>query len=146
MKSLVQRLLLASLLVLLLGGCASNAKLGGLTARLVNVVPTGATSAKVTLEYSNDNLLPVGVSRSQHDITLNGVALKRVSIDTPVGVPRLAKADQVITVELPSATLSALDDGSLSYQIQSLLFIDAGEDVVRSKSTASGIVPVNASR
>jgi hypothetical protein len=144
MKTFAQRLLLLSIVVFFLGGCATGTKLGGLTVKLIEIRPLPGAQAELTLEYYNDNLLPVGVSRSQNRITLNGEKLQRLAITKPVGVPRLATARQVTTVTLENPAIIELlrSSDAVTYTLESAMEIDAGSQDLVSKSNASGTAQV----
>ena len=100
-------------------------------------MPTGEFA--LTFEYANDNLLPVGLANSRHQITLEGVSIGRVESKEPLGLPRLALGRQTMVVALsdPSlvARLLAVRQGDpIGYQMRSTLFITAGSQDLQSKS------------
>ena len=143
MTYFVQRLLVLGLLGLFLAGCSTGPKLGGLTARLVGVAPLPTGEFALTFEYANDNLLPVGLANSSHQITLEGVSIGRVESKEPLGLPRLALGRQTMVVALsdPSlvARLLAVRPGDpIGYQMRSTLFITAGSQDLQSKSSFTG--------
>lgn len=143
MNHFAQRLLVLGLLSLFVVGCSSGPKLGGLTARLVGIAPTASGEFALTFEYANDNLLPVGLANSRHEITLEGVSIGRVESNEPLGLPRLALGRQTIVVDVKNpalaARLMAVRPGDpIGYQLRSTLFITAGSQDLRSTSSFTG--------
>lgn len=139
MKTFAPRLLLLSALLFLVAGCVSNAKLGGLSVKIIEAKALSDGRTELTLEYYNDNLLPVGISTSQHTLTLDGRKQDRISIKEPVGLPRLATGRQTTTVSLTPAPVAGT---TLSYRLESALSIDAGDQELRSNTQSSGTVEV----
>jgi len=143
MSPFAQRLFVLGLLSLFVAGCSSGPKLGGLTARLVGIAPMASGEFALTFEYANDNLLPVGLANSRHEITLEGVSIGRVESKEPLGLPRLALGRQtmVVTLSDPSlvARLMAVRPGDpIGYQMRSTLFITAGSQDLQSRSSFTG--------
>lgn len=150
MTTLAQRILLVFSLLFLLSGCASGTRLKGLTVKLIDVAVTESGPATLTFEYYNDNLLPVAVGSSRNDLSLIGVPVKRFVADKPVGVPRLATARQEVAVDISDTDLrgkllsAARANSAVSYSLESVLFIDAGTEELRTPSQVSGSATVTA--
>lgn len=141
------------LLALLLAACGSTGKLGGVTVSVVDVRSAEPalleTRAVVTVRYTNENVVPVGVSGSRHRLFINGTAVGQAVSNAAVGLPPLSSATQEVTVLINNlAVVSMLQELSrrpqAAYRIESTLFVDAGDDRLDIKTQADGVVDLSA--
>lgn len=140
-------LLLLLTLPLLFAACATKPQIKGLTARVIALAPVpGETDTYLlTMEYYNDNVSPIGLSRSQHRLHLAGVSLGRIDSDIPLALPPLSSARQemVLRVDQPElrARLAGLSaDDQITYRLTSTLIITVGSEDLRSASDSEGRV------
>jgi LEA14-like dessication related protein len=146
-------LLAASVLALLLAGCGTGGKLGGVNVTVVDVRSAEPalleTKAVVTLRYVNENVVPLGISGSRHKLSINGTAVGQAVSNAAVGLPPLSTATQEVTLLINNlAVVSMLQELSrrpqASYRIESTLFVDAGDDRLDIKTHAEGVVDLSA--
>lgn len=146
-------LLATALVALLLSACASGGKLGGVTVSVVDVRSAEPalleTKAVVTVRYTNENVVPLGISGSRHRLFINGTAVGLAVSNAAVGLPPLSSATQEVTVLINNlAAVSMLQELSrrpqASYRIESTLFVDAGDDRLDIKTQADGVVDLSA--
>jgi LEA14-like dessication related protein len=140
-------LLLLLALPLLFTACATKPQVKGLTARLIAVapVPGEADAYLLTMEYYNDNLSPIGLSRSQHRLQLAGISTGRLDSTAPLALPPLStgRQDLVLRVDQPElrARLANLGpDDRITYRLNSTMVITVGSNDLRSVSDSDGMV------
>jgi len=133
-------------------GC-STFQLTGVTVALVDIKPAASTllesSAVLTLRYTNDNVIPIGLSGSSHKVYLNGTYVGKAVSPTPVGLAALSTATQDVTVRFENLALmqqlvAMRDRQTASYKIDSVLFVTSGEEKLDIKTSNSGSVDLRA--
>jgi LEA14-like dessication related protein len=145
---------------LLLGLCAmtfvagcSSFKLTGVTVSLVDIKPAEATalesSAVLTLRYSNENVIPIGLSGSSHKIYLNGSYVGKALSKDPVGLAALTSTTQDVTVRFENLALmrqfvAMRERQTAAYKIESVLYVTSGEEELNIKTSNSGSVDLRA--
>ena len=150
MRPTLARLLLPLLALALLstGGCLSTAKLRGLAVQLVDVRAAEAAAGQpqlvLSIRYINENLVPIAASGSEHRLTLDGVLVGRAESDRPIGLPQQGAEIQEITMTVNPAAVPRLRamqaSGAASYQLESVIIVDTGEDELESKTIGTGSV------
>ena len=146
-------LTLAFTLVTLVAGCGNGFKLTGVNVSIVGFKPTTSSkleaTAVMTLRYTSENVIPIGLSGSNHKLYLNGVyAGKTQSEEQPLGLAPLSTINQDVTVKFENlARLQQLlaDAGqkNAAYKIESVLLVTSGEEKLDIKTTATGSVDLS---
>lgn len=139
-----------------LSGCGSVGKLGGVTVSVLSIRPSASSSeanpnATMTLEFTNENVVPIGISRVRHKLYLNGTLASDIRNEQAVGIPPLKTATQQLPLPLDKpdllSTLRTLaQQPQASYRIESVLYVEAGEDTMEIKTEHQGSVDLTAFR
>ena len=140
------RLFLVLLVGLLLGGCATDLKISGVSVTVVNLRPVNATvfetEAQLTVRYINESVVPIAVSGSTHRLYLNGDYIGRAVTKEPVGLPSLNTVTQTVNLFIENLSLvqrlhSIQQSSTVSYRLDSVLLVEAGDthDNVKLRST-----------
>ncbi|HEX2101677.1 MAG TPA: hypothetical protein VHF69_13475 [Candidatus Synoicihabitans sp.] len=148
MRLFLLRPLLVLVVLVSLIGCASNAKVRNIAVQLVAVKATstsnGGAQLALSIRYFNENLVPIATSGGRHRLTLGDVTLPRIESEEPIGLPQLGSDTQDVTVTVDAGTVARLralqSAGTVSYQLDSTLLIEAGDDDLESRTGASGSV------
>lgn len=136
-------------LVALVAGCGNGFKLTGVTVSLVDFKPAASalleSSAVLTLRYSNENVIPIGVSGSTHKIYLNGTYIGKAMSQDPVGLAALSSTTQDVTVRFENLALvqqlvGLRDRQAAAYKVDSVLFVTSGEEKLDIKTSNTGSV------
>lgn len=145
---------LVSLIVF--SGCGSVGKLGGVTVSVLSIRPSPSASsadskAMMTLQFTNENVVPIGISRVRHKLYLNGTLASDIRNEQAVGIPPLKTATQQLPLPLDKpdllSTLRTLaQQPQASYRIESILYVEAGEDTMEIKTQHQGSVDLSAFR
>lgn len=154
MKSLWPQLLAFCLGVLFLTGCSTDLHLSGVSITITDFRPTSATlletQAALTLRYTNENVMPIAFSGATHKLYLNGTYVGKAVTKDAVGVPSLGSATQTVTVFLENLAMlqkvqSMAQSSSqvLSYKLESVLFVEAGEAHDTLKVTSNGQIDLS---
>ena len=109
MKQWTRAFSIAVLGAVLVAGCASLPRAGGVAVNLVSVVPQVAslfeTSATLTLRFTNESTEALRLSGSSHRIFLNGTYVGRAVTSEALAIPRLGTATQTMTAHLENLVL-----------------------------------------
>lgn len=142
--------LLPRLLALVLGfalftlaGCLSSSEVNSVYIHIKQVSRGVASDEiKLSVEYINENVIPIAVERTEHKVWINGKLLGTSRSNKPVGLaPTSRLADSVILVVEDKAFLQSLiSSAGASYKIETRLFILSGEDKVKGKADGSGTI------
>lgn len=145
--------LFAGLAALFTTACSSGYKLNGISVSIVNVAPAGAalleTSGVMTLRYTNENTIPIGLSGSVHKVYLNGSYVGKAVSKQPLGLAALTTATQDVTVNFENLALvkqlvSMREQKSASYKVDSVLYLTSGEEEMNIKTSNTGSVDLRA--
>ncbi len=146
--------LLAGLITLLFtSGCGSGYNLGNITVNLVNFMPASAalleSSGVMTLRYTNENTIPIGLSGSTHKIFLNGSYVGKTVSKQPLGLAALSTITQDVTVNFENLALvkqlvAMRDQQTASYRVDSILYLTSGEENLSIKTSSTGSVDLRA--
>lgn len=129
-------------------GC-STFQLTGVTVSLVDFKPASSSllesSAVLTLRYTNDNVIPIGLAGSSHKIYLNGTYVGKAVSKEPLGMAALSTTTQNVTVRFENISLlqqlvAMRDRQTASYKIESVLYVTSGEEKLDIKTSNSGSV------
>ena len=146
-------LLLGLCVMTFVAGCGSGFKLTGVTVSLVDIKPAEATVlesiAVLTLRYSNENVIPIGLSGSSHKIYLNGSYVGKALSKDPVGLAALTSTTQDVTVRFENLALmrqfvAMRERQTAAYKIESVLYVTSGEEELNIKTSNSGSVDLRA--
>ena len=144
MKSIWARLTVLIAGLFILGGCATDLKISGISVSVMEVRPSTGSSftdgATVTLRYMNESVVPIAVSESTHRLYLNGTYVGKTTTKDAVGLPRFNIATQTVTLEVenPQALEQLKGSNSLSYEVQTVLRVEAGDKFDNVKIKGSG--------
>ena len=136
-------------------GCGSVGKLGGVTVSVLSIRPSSASSADskamMTLQFTNENVVPIGISRVRHKLYLNGTLVGDIRNEQAVGIPPLKTTTQEIALpfekpEVLSSLRALAQQPQASYRIESVLYVEAGEDTMEIKTQHQGSVDLSAFR
>lgn len=140
-------LLLASVLVL--SGCLSTPKLRNVSVSLVDVKSAQPalleTQIVATVRYANENVVPIGVTGSRHNLYLNNTYIGKALSNAPVGLRDLSTNTQEITfivsnVKVLNELRALADRPQASYRLESVLFVDVGEERLEIRDRGEGMV------
>lgn len=127
--------LLASLAVLLLGGCGSSTDIitSGLRTGLVRLQPAGNGDLRVTWQVRNPNVVPYVLGKAVLKLSLDGTPIGTVTDNTRLGVPPTNQIEQtsVLTPTGPGAAQAvaqALARGSAGYTLDASFWMVMEED------------------
>jgi len=129
-------------------GCNSF-ELSGVTVSLVDVKPVSAalleSSAVLTLRYTSENVMPVGLSGSSHKVYLNGTYVGKAVSKEPLGLAALSSSTQAVTVRFENVSLlqqfvAMRERQTASYKIDSVLYVTSGEEKLDIKTSSTGSV------
>ena len=141
--------------VLFQTGCASNPGLNGVVVTLTSLRPVPGSSAgsqaTMALSLVNENVIPIAISGGSYTLYLNGTSVGKTVSNDAVGLPQQSTASLNVTISLNNAALvKNLQDGNgaktASYRLEGVLRIEAGDEHLTLKSSASGSVDVTAFR
>lgn len=143
----------AGLIALLGTGCRSGYNLGGITVNLVNFMPASAalleSSGVMTLRYTNENTIPIGLSGSTHKVYLNGTYVGKSVSKQALGLAALSTVTQDVTVNFENLALvrqlvAMREQQTASYKVDSVLFLTSGEEDLSIKTNSTGSVDLRA--
>lgn len=135
-------------------GCNSF-QLSGVTVSLVDLKPVSSalleSSAVLTLRYTSENVMPIGLSGSSHKVYLNGTYVGKAVSKEPLGLAALSSSTQDVTVRFENlAQLQQLvamrERQTASYKIDSVLYVTSGEEKLDIKTSNSGGVDLRSLR
>lgn len=136
--------------VALVAGCGNGFKLTGVNVSIVGFKPSTSgkleTTAVMTLRYTSENVIPIGLSGSNHKLYLNGVyAGKTLSEEQPLGLAPLSTINQDVTVKFENLArlqqlVAAAGQNTAAYKIDSVLLVTSGEEKLDIKTTGTGNV------
>jgi len=143
------RTLLAPLFLfaLLLSGCLSAGKLGGVLVHVTAVAPSSSKELYATLSFTNENVVSIGVTKAKYTLMLNGTTVARCETEKAVGLPQLNKVTQTIPFVITNPALlrtQAEGSGHANYTLKSVLEIMSGEDKLVIDSVESGTLNLSA--
>jgi LEA14-like dessication related protein len=133
--------------LLLLAGCSSGFKLGGLTVGIVDVKPAPAAgSALITLHFVNENVVPIGITRSSYKLYLNGNYAGKCVTEDAVGLKQTGEGRQTFTFKLdnPEKLRQLAAQGRASYRLESQLVVISGEERIDVNTKGEGLVDLSA--
>lgn len=146
-------------LAVVLGGCATIPREGGVSVSLVSVVPQQSslfeTTARLTLRFINETARPLELAGSTHRIYINGAYVGRAVTNERLTIPQLGTMTQTMDAHLENLALmrKAQELGNatvVEYRIDSRLLPLADERAIGATATGqldlSGFIgPVPAS-
>jgi LEA14-like dessication related protein len=143
-------LTLALACVALVAGCGNGFKLTGVNVSIVGFKPAPSskpeTTAVMTLRYTSENVIPIGLSGSNHKLYLNGVYVgKTQSEEQPLGLAPLSAINQDVTVKFENLArlqelVAAAGQNTAAYKIDSVLLVTSGEEKLDIKTSGTGNV------
>jgi LEA14-like dessication related protein len=134
-------------LSVLLSGCNSVDKSGGISVTVVDLKPLDAslleTQVLMTLRYTSESLNPVGFSGSSHKLYFNGAYIGRAVSHTPLGLPPLSTTTRDVTLVIENAALvkqvlAMQGRATASYRLESVLFLTSGDTDLKVKTDSEG--------
>ena len=135
--------------ILLQVGCASNPGLNGVNVTITELRPSAGNEATMALSFVNENVIPIAVSGGTYTLYLNGTSVGKTVSNAAIGLPQQSTGSVTVTIPLNNAAmLKKLQDGNgaktASYRLESVLRVEAGDEHLTLKSSASGSVDVSA--
>lgn len=136
-----------------LTGCATDFQLSEISVSIMSIRPISATAletqARMTLRFTNANVLAIGVSGTKHKLYLNGTYVGQAVNDEAIGLPPLGTATADVTLQLENIALAkqliqSTSQKSVSYRLDSRLYVRAGEDWQNYNCTQQGSVDLQA--
>lgn len=131
-------------LILLLAGCASLSRDGGVGVTLVSVLPQQSslfeTAAALTLRLTNEGPEPLALEGSAHRIFINGTYVGRAVTDQRVMLPRFNSTTVTLTAHFENLALirKAQELGqapSVDYKIESRLHVAERAGTIAANAT-----------
>jgi LEA14-like dessication related protein len=147
MKFLWPKFAVLAMGLLFLAGCATDLRISGVTISITDIRPLNATvfetQAAVTLRYINESVVPIAVSKSSHKLYFNGSYVGKAVSSEPVGLPSMKTGTQTVTMYIENLALlqklqGMAGESVISYQIDSVLYVEAGEAYDNVKVRSSG--------
>jgi len=142
---LIPRFLLLCSALFVFAGCLGTPELNSIAVNVLSIKRmAGSQELEVSLRYANGNVVPVGVTSTEHSLYLNGKFIGKIRSANPVGLPPEKTADETIVIrcEKPEV-LQELAGKVASYKIQSHLLVLNGEDHITIKTENSGPVDLS---
>ncbi|QYM79296.1 LEA type 2 family protein [Horticoccus luteus] len=136
-------------LALVIAGCTSVPRLGGITVHLVDLRPSAVapleTTAVMTLRYTNENVIALGFSGGTHRLFINGKFVGKAVSDQPIGLAPMTTATQDVTVYLDNGALlrqlaQVARDGAVHYRLESSLAQTIGDRKNQINTSSEGSV------
>jgi len=157
MKSAWPKFVCFAMGLLFLAGCATDLRISGVTITITDIRPLNATvfetQAAVTLRYINESVVPIAISKSSHKLYLNGSYVGKAVSSEAVGMPSMKTATQTVTMFIENLALlqkvqsmAQNSASTISYEIQSTLYVEAGEAYDNVKLKSSGQLDLSAFR
>lgn len=149
MKTL-RSLLLGLFSSVIMAGCATFSRSGGVDVSITNLLPTNAslfeTSAALTLRYTNESASPRTLAGSSHKLFLNGTYIGRAVTHERVSIPAFGTTTQTVTVHVENLILLArvaqMSQGTappvLAYRLESRLQPENGGGFGTLKTLSTG--------
>jgi LEA14-like dessication related protein len=131
-----------------IAGCTTF-QLSGVTVSLVDIKPAASSllesSAVLTVRYTNENVIPIGLDGSSHKVYFNGNYVGKAVSKQPLGLAALSSITQDVTVRFENVSLLqqliAMRDRQIaSYKVDSVLFVTSGEEKLDIKTSNSGSI------
>jgi uncharacterized lipoprotein YajG len=146
MKRLLTPFALLALLSVFMTGCTSNSKIiaTGLSIELTSLAPQADGTVKVGWHVANANIVSYLLSRVNHRISVNGVALGTINDLEPLAVPASTNAPRTSVLK-PTAEAAKLlqSTGSVRYEVDTkITILIYGETTEDSKLSNRGSVAV----
>jgi LEA14-like dessication related protein len=144
---------------LLVAGCATVSRQGGVAVSLVGIRPVQSTlfetSAELTLRFTNESSQPLALAGSTHRLFLNGTYVGRAMTNERLTIPQLGTMTQTLTAHLENLVLmrKAQELGNVpavDYRIESRLHAadEQGGGTLAATATGqldlSGLIPGSA--
>ena len=124
--------LLLVICALVVAGCSSGPSFrGSVNVTLLDIRPTdtslAANQAPLTLRFTNESIAPLGYSKSNHKLYLNGKYAGKIESTRPFGIPPQSSITLEVTFDVEDAGLirQLASSGAaqmVSYRLESMLF------------------------
>ena len=145
--------LLLLLGTLFLSGCGSMTQTAGMAASLINVTlkeePAGGTTAVITLQLQNEDIVGFAVERMSHKIYFDDGYIGEGVSKEPFAMARLGTTTREVTARLEDPAVVArvralIEKGRANYRIESRFFLTVQEEKLTFTSTSRGTVDFHA--
>ncbi|HKB91889.1 MAG TPA: LEA type 2 family protein [Opitutaceae bacterium] len=133
----------------LMPGCVNSPQLTGLSARVTAIridnITEAHTKLLLTIRYDNENIIPVGISRAVHKLSLNGTYIGQGIGTQALGFPPTSNASQEIVIVIDNRALAAqlpalLISGRLTYRLESEFTVPTYGADHRIKHVKEGVI------
>ena len=144
MKSLWFRVIPVLACLFIASSCHSAGKLGGVLVGLTEYRPTTLdTQATLSLRFNNENVFPLGISKTTGKLYLNDTYIGHFEIKNAIGVPRLSAVNQTAVLFIENTAYirqlrSSASATSIAYRLEILLTLDISEERTEIKTKSSG--------
>lgn len=130
---------------LALAGCSTLYQKAGVDILLTGVTVGEDNTATLTLHLRNENIVPLGVTWTEHKVTLNGTSYGKAKGEKPFALKESGEADHEVKLRLGSAAeaarlKAALATGGLDYRLESRLICELTDETLILTTEASGRV------
>lgn len=132
---------------LILAGCAGGPKPGGIVETVTNLRVDSAEgkTGMMTIEYTNENTIPLGFSGSTNKLYLNDRYVGRGESKTPFGLAPLKQGTQDVRIVFENSDVvrqlfSAGPHAVPTFRIESVLHQKVADDHVEIKISGEGSV------
>ncbi len=152
MKTIPTLAILVLGLSLLLTGCNSVDKSGGITVTVADLKAIDSslleTQVTMTLRYTSESLNAFGFSGSSHKLYFNGAYIGRAVSHTPIGLPPLSTTTRDVTLIIENSALvkqllSMQGQTTASYRLESVLFMTSGDTDIKVKTDSDGVLDLH---
>ena len=136
---------LVAALGLALAGCSTYYQKAGVDILLTGVTVGEDNTATLTLHLRNENIVPLGVTWTEHKVLFNGTSYGTARGEKPFALKESGEADHEVLLRLGSAAeaqrlKAALAAGGLDYRLESRLVCELSDETLILTTTASGRV------
>lgn len=146
MKALLPRFFALCLCIFALVGCLGGVRLNSISVEVTDVAK-GPTSdvLRVTIRYTNENVIPIAVDSTSHKLYVNGKLLGKCLSKAPVGLPPTQTINEVILLHIEDAAflqslIGQAGKQTASYKIDSKLFVKSGDENLDTRAINTGAI------
>jgi LEA14-like dessication related protein len=138
-------LAVVAVLGLALAGCSTSYQKAGVTIRMTGVTVGADNTATLVLHLRNENIVPLGVTSTEHKVTFNGASYGKAVGEKPFALKEYGEADHEVKLPLGSAAeaarlKAALASGGLDYRLESRLICELTDETLILTTETSGRV------
>lgn len=150
MKQLLPRLFALIACLFLFAACMGSPKVNSIEISLSGVAPSPkADTLILTIRYTNANVIPIAIAHTDHKLSLNGRVVGKVESEKAVGLPPTKAIEEKVELTIKDPALiqelrTTAASKTASYVLDTVIYIEDGEDDLVSKTSSTGAVDLSA--